>query len=207
MCLATVPPGDQESEHQVQTAEPEPHPEAGERWWREERHRAQEDETGPHDRHHPHGKGSAGDEARTVKQQPGASQRTVQLVTHQHQREQATDRDRRRYPRKNRRALLVSTAPSSRRALAVIVTTPIALAIAATPSQVTTHARGLVVRADTKAPITADMPIAIPPHPGTAVNADARSIVSRMKLRLSIARECRAGTSDGGSIKVLCSIK
>jgi len=47
------------------------------------------------------------------------------------------------------------------------------------PSMIRRGAEGLVARADTTAPITADTPIAIPPHPGTAVNADARSIVSR----------------------------
>ncbi len=37
-----------------------------------------------------------------------------------------------------------------------------------------------------------------PPHPGTAVNAVARSIVWRMKRRLSIARTWSAGSSGGG---------
>src|SRR5690242_7002049 len=36
------------------------------------------------------------------------------------------------------------------------------------------------------------------PHPETAVNAPAASIVSRMKARLSIARTCSAGGSVGG---------
>src|SRR5687767_9543813 len=34
------------------------------------------------------------------------------------------------------------------------------------------------------------------PQPGTAVKAEARSIVSRMKRRLSIARSCSAGGSS-----------
>jgi hypothetical protein len=37
----------------------------------------------------------------------------------------------------------------------------------------------------------ADRPIAIPPEPGTAVKDPARSIVSRIKRRLSIAWSCR----------------
>jgi hypothetical protein len=43
--------------------------------------------------------------------------------------------------------------------------------------------------------------MATPPHPGTAVNAAARSIVLRMKLRLSMALECRAGMSAEGLVK------
>src|SRR5689334_3660252 len=39
-------------------------------------------------------------------------------------------------------------------------------------------------------------PIATCPQPGTAVKEDARSIASRMKRRLSIARSCRAGGSS-----------
>src|SRR5207249_3153097 len=39
-------------------------------------------------------------------------------------------------------------------------------------------------------------PIATPPQPGTAVNAEAPSIVSRINRRLSIARVCRAGGSS-----------
>ena len=38
-----------------------------------------------------------------------------------------------------------------------------------------------------------------PPHPGTAVNAVARSIVCRMKERLSIARAWSAGESGAGT--------
>ncbi len=40
-------------------------------------------------------------------------------------------------------------------------------------------------------------PIRTPPHPGTAVKDDARSIASRIKRRLSIARACNAGGSSG----------
>ena len=42
-------------------------------------------------------------------------------------------------------------------------------------------------------------PIATPPHPGTAVKDEARSIVSRMKRRLSIARPWSEGGSDSVS--------
>ena len=40
------------------------------------------------------------------------------------------------------------------------------------------------------------MPMSTPPHPGTAVNEEARSIVSRMNERLSMAREWSAGISE-----------
>ena len=41
-------------------------------------------------------------------------------------------------------------------------------------------------------------PIATPPHPGTAVNEPARSMVSRMNRRLSIAWVC----NETGSARV-----
>ena len=45
-------------------------------------------------------------------------------------------------------------------------------------------------------------PTATIPHPDTAVNEPAFSIVSRMKARLSIARACSAGGSGvGGACK------
>src|SRR5207247_3582200 len=47
-----------------------------------------------------------------------------------------------------------------------------------------------------KAVIKAVIPLAPPPQPGTAVNAEAPSIVSRIYRRLSIARVCRAGGSS-----------
>ena len=52
------------------------------------------------------------------------------------------------------------------------------------------------------AAMVAMMPTATIPHPETAVNAPAASIVSRMKARLSIARACSVGGSVAG---VLCS--
>jgi hypothetical protein len=40
-------------------------------------------------------------------------------------------------------------------------------------------------------------PMRTPPHPGTAVNAAARSIVDRMNRRSSPARSWREGASRG----------
>ena len=43
-------------------------------------------------------------------------------------------------------------------------------------------------------------PMATPPHPGTAVKAVARSIVERMKDRLSIARAWSAGSGPASGL-------
>ena len=65
------------------------------------------------------------------------------------------------------------------------------------------HAHGYIhscssrICAATNAAANAVTPIATPPHPGTAVNDDARSIVSRINARLSIARPCNVDGSAG----------
>src|SRR5436309_4775249 len=60
--------------------------------------------------------------------------------------------------------------------------------IKASPIQVASHPSRVGWREASSAVIIAVIPIATPPQPGTAVNAEAPSIVSRMYRRLSIAR-------------------
>ena len=55
-----------------------------------------------------------------------------------------------------------------------------ATATKASISQTASQARGVVCREATNAATRAVAPIATPPHPGTAVNSAALSIVSRM---------------------------
>jgi len=91
---------------------------------------------------------------------------------------------------------LVSLIPALR-ALRRIDQTPMARATMASPSQTARH-RG--VAAELPAAIVAAVavaPIIRPPHPGTAVKEPARSMVSRIKRRLSIARACKAGGPGG----------
>src|SRR5712691_11381336 len=60
--------------------------------------------------------------------------------------------------------------------------------IRASPVQMASHRSSAAWRPASKAVIIAVIPMATPPQPGTAVNAEAPSIVSRIYLRLSIAR-------------------
>src|SRR4029078_2140891 len=64
-----------------------------------------------------------------------------------------------------------------------------AIAIIASVNQIVRNDPGYLITATAAA--KADRPIAIPPEPGTAVNDPARSIVSRMNRRLSIAWSCK----------------
>src|SRR3954463_9339996 len=57
----------------------------------------------------------------------------------------------------------------------------------------------------TSAAKSAVTPMATCPQPGTAVNEEARSIVSRMKRRLSIARSCSAGGSSVCGFSNVCT--
>ena len=68
----------------------------------------------------------------------------------------------------------------------------------ASASHVVSHAPLVGWREAAYAATRAVAPNATTPHPGTAVNEPACSIVSRMKRRLSIARAERAGGSPGG---------
>src|SRR5213594_681723 len=65
---------------------------------------------------------------------------------------------------------------------------PIVSATSASPSHARSHSSGVRCRAARKAAASAVAPTATWPHPGTAVNDPARSIVCRMKRRLSSAR-------------------
>src|SRR5262245_21108197 len=68
--------------------------------------------------------------------------------------------------------------------------------ISASPIQIASH-RDCEVSLDAKAAAaSAVSPIPTPPHPGTAVKADAPSMVSRIYRRLSIALVCKAGGSS-----------
>src|ERR1700685_4103051 len=70
------------------------------------------------------------------------------------------------------------------RAFEVTLHPAIANATEASESHVNSHADAVCCRDATTAAPAAVMPMATPPQPGTAVNEDARSIVSRMKRRL-----------------------
>src|SRR3954470_17918153 len=72
---------------------------------------------------------------------------------------------------------------------------PIPNASAEAESHTPSHSAGGRPCASRVAP-RAVTPIATPPQPGTAVNAVARSMVERMKERLSMARAWRAGSGD-----------
>jgi hypothetical protein len=76
----------------------------------------------------------------------------------------------------------------ARRALAAIVQPPRLSAATAVVTQVASHSRLPDERGASAEAARASTPIPTPPHPGTAVKAVARSIVRRMKERLSIAR-------------------
>jgi hypothetical protein len=67
------------------------------------------------------------------------------------------------------------------------------------------HRLALCVDAASIAAPSAVAPITTVPHPDTAVKVAAASIVSRMNLRLSIARACISGGSGGrsGSTRVM----
>ena len=72
---------------------------------------------------------------------------------------------------------------------------PMVSATTEAPSQVASHSAGVSRVSAAAAATSATAPIATPPQPGTAVKAVARSIVWRMKERLSIARAWSAGAS------------
>src|SRR5688500_17171349 len=68
-------------------------------------------------------------------------------------------------------------------------------AMTAAASQVLSQATSVGCCAAMPAATSAVIPTTTIPQPDTAVNAPARSIVSRMKARLSIARTCSDGSS------------
>ena len=159
-----------------------------------ERHEAE-----PHERHDAHREGAAGHDAGAVQQQPGAGQRLVEARPHQRAGEQRADE--RAAARSSGR-----TAGPSRRTPGCPPGAPwppwpsrrASAPAPRSPSQVPSHSAGVSRVSATSAAARPSAPIATPPHPGTAVNAVARSIVWRMKRRLSIARAWSAGSSGGG---------
>src|SRR4051812_41905671 len=90
--LATIPPGDDPSETDVQTAEAERHEEVAPGRRAEQRNRPEDHEAEPHERHHPHRERAAGHHAGAVEQEPGARKRLVQAGPHQSEGEQRADR-------------------------------------------------------------------------------------------------------------------
>src|SRR2546421_4138829 len=80
-------------------------------------------------------------------------------------------------------------------ALRYIVHPAMAVETAASANQTVSQSAKLFCCEATSEAKRAVTPIATCPQPGTAVNDDARSIASRMKRRLSIARSCSAGGS------------
>src|SRR5206468_10244929 len=80
-----------------------------------------------------------------------------------------------------------------RLALRAVATSAMAAASPASASQMASQRRDSRGSPAIAAVASALTPISTPPHPGTAVNAPARSIVSRMKRRFSIAWSCSAG--------------
>jgi hypothetical protein len=79
----------------------------------------------------------------------------------------------------------------------VIAHPPIASARPASASQLANHHCLDGRRPEIPAVMRALTPIRMPPHPGTAVNEPARSIVSLMYFRFSIARSLIETTFDG----------
>src|SRR4051812_40206392 len=86
----------------------------------------------------------------------------------------------------------------ARLALPAMVQPPRARAATAVRSQVASQASVVSRVSAIPAATKATRPIPTPPHPGTAVNSVARSMVWRMKRRLSMARWWSAGSSAGG---------
>lgn len=89
-----------------------------------------------------------------------------------------------------------SSGTLAERALCDVANAEMPPATAASTIQTATHRCGVGWTAAISAASTALAPMTISPQPDTAVNVAARSIVSRMNRRLSIARAC---TSGGGA--------
>src|SRR5206468_7094262 len=101
--------------------------------------------------------------------------------------------------RANVRPSFESKGIAARRALRLTAQAAMQKEIMASTIQVASQRSSVDWRAASMAVITAVIPMATPPQPGTAVNAEAPSIVSRMYRRLSIARVWRAGGSSPGA--------
>jgi hypothetical protein len=97
--------------------------------------------------------------------------------------------------RTNLRPGPVRRGTSARRALRRMATEEMASERSASPSQTPSQRDGVGCRAATAAAARALRPTATVAQPEMAVNAPARSIVSRMKRRSSMARSWSAGAS------------
>src|SRR5947209_9443226 len=91
---------------------------------------------------------------------------------------------------------LESSEVSDACAFRYIVHPAMAADTAASASQTASQSAKVFCCDATSAANRAVTPMATWPQPGTAVKDDARSIASRMKRRLSIARSCSAGGSS-----------
>src|SRR4051812_44352691 len=93
------------------------------------------------------------------------------------------------------RAELVSSGRLASFALLYMNHTEISSARMASAAHTSTHSTGIASWDASTAARIAVIPMTTCPHPETAVNVPAASIVSRMKRRLSIARACISGGS------------
>src|SRR5262249_25823333 len=98
--------------------------------------------------------------------------------------------------RANFRPGFESRGLAARRDLRITAQVAMQNEISAPPIQVASQRSTAGWRDANHAVTIAVIPTATPPQPGTAVNAEAPSIVSRIYRRLSIARVCRAGGSS-----------
>jgi hypothetical protein len=89
--------------------------------------------------------------------------------------------------RANLRAGPDTSGTRASRTFQVVVAMATPIASADSPSHTASHRSALPARAASQDAATAEAPMATWPHPETAVNDPARSIVSRMKRRLSSA--------------------
>src|SRR5437763_718268 len=94
LCLATVPPGNDSAEHDVQGAEPRRHQPVSPRRRSEQRHGAEGHEADAHDGNDADRERAPGHEPGAVQQQPGSGERGPQARAGQRHREQTTDHHR-----------------------------------------------------------------------------------------------------------------
>src|SRR5688572_15434520 len=92
---ATIPPGDHDTEREVQPAEPHRHQRVAPTRRREQRHGAKRHEAQAHERHDAHGMRAAGDDPRPVEQKPGTGERWDLTDTDQRDGEKDTYQQRR----------------------------------------------------------------------------------------------------------------
>src|SRR2546430_895490 len=94
LCLATVPPGNECAEHDVQRAEPRRHQPVSPRRGSEQRHGAEGHEADAHDRNDADRECAPGHEPGAVQQQPRSGERVPQARAGQRPREKTPDHHR-----------------------------------------------------------------------------------------------------------------